>query len=198
MADGTRRGIEKIQLGDILSGGAEVTATQQFLSPDTVFDLSGIHVTGDHLVYREDGSRIPVRDHPGARALPASWNCFDSRQTLWCLTTTSRQIPCLNSKNEILTFADWEEIAADDDVSLQNWYAATWASLNRRGPIRKPTRACLQSEAAVSPDCKVEVHRCAGRIWIPAAEVQIGDRMVLSGTETTEVVGIVRLDVDEV
>lgn len=200
MEDGTRRRIEQVQIGDVLSDGAEVTATHQFLSADTVFDLYGIHVTGDHLVYRTDGTRCPVRDHPDARPLPASWNCLGaSRQTLWCLTTTSRKIPCLSAQNESIVFADWEEIEAGDEASLKKWYAGVWTSLNGRTPLRKPTRACLDSEAAVSPACMVEVQRWGTRsTWIRASEVRIGDRMVLSPMESTEVVGIVRLGLDEV
>ena len=200
MQEGSRKPIEQIRVGDVLSGGAKVSATHQFWSADTVFDLSGIHVTGDHLVHITNGKRIPVRDHPDARPLPASWNCLGSRrQTLWCLTTSTRTIPCLGSNNEILTFADWEEIDAGDEATLKKWYAGVWASLNGRAPLRKPTRACLDSEAAVSPACMIEIQRWGARsTWIRAAEVRIGDRMLLSPTESTEVVGIVQIDGDEV
>lgn len=197
MENGTRKLIERVQIGDVLSDGAEVTATHQFLSADTVFNLYGIHVTGDHLVYHGD-SRISVRDHPDAVPLPASWNCMGTRQTLWCLTTTTRKIPCLTDKNKIVVFADWEEIDAEDEESLKKWYAGVWASLNGRTPLRKPTRASLNSEAAISPACRVEVQRWTGSIWIRASEVRIGDRMILSPTESTEVVGIVHLDLEEV
>jgi hypothetical protein len=199
MENGVRKLIEQVRIGDVLSDGAEVTATHQFLSADTVFNLYGIHVTGDHLVYRADGTRGHVKDHPDAVPLPASWNCLGSRRTLWCLTTTSRKIPCLNSKNEVMVFADWEEIEAGDEASLQKWYAGVWTSLNGRVPLRKSTRACLDSEAAISPACRVEVQRWGTRsTWIRASEVRIGDRMILSPTETTEVIGIVHLGLDEV
>jgi hypothetical protein len=55
------------------------------------------------------------------------------------------------------------------------------------------------SEAAVSPACMVEVQRWGTRsMWIRASEVRIGDRMILSSTESTEVIGIVHLGRDEV
>ena len=88
---------------------------------------------------------------------------------------------------------------ANDDASLRAWYVETWASLNKsRTSLRRPTQASLNSESAISPDCMVEVQRWTGRLWIRASEVQIGDRMFISETDTTEVIGIVILDVEEV
>ena len=197
MQEGTRRPIEKIRIGDVLSGGAEVTATHEFWSADAVYDLSGIHVTGDHLVHTADGKRIPVSAHPDASLVVPC--CSKSKQSLWCLTTSTRTIPCLTASKEVLTFADWEEIDAEDDASLRAWYVATWAFLNkRRVSVRRPTQASLNSESGISPDCMLEVQRWGQCFWTTAADVHIGDRIVLSATETTEVIGIVELDVDEV
>jgi len=198
MQEGSRKPIEQIRVGDVLSGGAEVTATHRFVSADTVFDLKGVHVTGDHLVHTE-GTRIPVRDHPDAVPLTSCCRRRQMKQELWCLTTSTRTIPCLTAMNDILTFADWEEIDAEDETSLRAWYVQTWAFLNKsRTSLRRPTQASLNSESAISPDCMVEVQRWTGRIWIRAADVRIGDNMFVSETDTTEVIGIVELDVEEV
>ena len=114
-ADGTTKPIEAVRNGDVVAGGGVVTAVHYFRSNDTLYDLYGVQVTGDHLVVigDDDGQHscsqasshscsqasshyrlVPVRDHPDARPLADGW--FGSSRDLWCLTTTSRRIPVLS------------------------------------------------------------------------------------------------------
>jgi hypothetical protein len=151
LVDGTTtKPIEAVRNGDVVAGGGVVTAVHHFRSSDTLYDLRGVQVTGDHLVVMGDSSHYrlaPVREHPEARAVTDDW--LGRPRDLWCLTTSSRRIPVRsdsdsglghgsdsnsNSNSDTVWFADWEEIDEDDDASLAAWYSAVWRELNGPGP----------------------------------------------------------------
>jgi hypothetical protein len=199
MADGTHvKRIADIQVGDMLDGDTRVTAVHKFKSNDDIYNLYGIHVTGDHLVH--DPVLTAVRYHPAATREDATVSTWLSGGTdLWCLTTTKRTIPCLTEAGSTLTFADWEEIPEEDDAGRVAWYGAVWRHLNgSTGPIRPPTNRMLDSEAGFSPDCKIACRNWLGsRVWRRIMDVQIGDTVWINDTETTTVVGHVVLAGDQ-
>jgi len=194
LASGETRPIETVQIGDLLRDGGRVTAIHQFRSRDVFYNLDGIRVTGDHLI-ANPSKLIRVSDHPHATAERAF---FGGSQDMYCLTTTTRRIPCIGTAG-VLLFADWEEIAEDDRPALENWYQQVWTILN--GPDMRPfgvtaslTRrasdAVLESEAGLSPDCLIPCKDWLGRrCHKHLRDIRIGDTVYDSPTTTTTVVG---------
>ena len=189
LADGTSRPIESVRLGDKLSDGGYVTAVHTFRSYDTLYNLGGVYVTGDHLVMHSTG-RIHVSDHPAAvKQSDISWLAKE----LWCLTTTTRCIPCGS-----LMFADWEEIPETDMKGLQSWFRHVWLTLNGSIFKGRPVPHILDSEAGLSPDCLVQCADWLGRrITKPIRNVRIGDRVFDGPTSTTTVIGKVAIAGDQ-
>jgi hypothetical protein len=193
VSGGGTQPIETLKVGARLVDGSCVTAVHRFRGDDAIYSLRGIRVTGDHLVYLSTGRLIPVREHPEAvrQAIRTIEN------DLWCLTTESRRIPCLDCSGESMEFADWEEIAEDDAESLREWYAEVWRSLNGLKPMRPPSSLALSSEAAISPDCQLPVVDWFGVTWKRALDLRIGDYLQ-TGNSKTQIIGIVDMDGDSV
>jgi hypothetical protein len=198
---GTTKAIEEVGLGDVLEDGGRVTACHSFFTMDTVYDLYGVHVTGDHLVLSDKNTLIPVRDHRDATQIQTTvgqW--FQGGTELWCLTTSTRRIPCrgsLQGKESVL-FADWEEIAEDDEVALVAWHTDVWTTLNGSPPPAPPSDRVIDAEAGLSPDCRVACVNLWGRLeYKPLKEVTVGTRVFDTPTTTTTVVGKVRIAGDQ-
>lgn len=201
MHDGTTRPIDQIKIGDALGGGARVTATHRFRTADTVYDIDGIGVTGDHLVVNPSNLKelIPVHRHPDSKPIPVSWtNWMHGGRDLWCLTTTNRRIPCKGATTGAILFADWEEIPEGDDDKLAAWFRSVWTTLNGRESIaRKPMAHVLDAEAGLSPDCRVAIPNWLGGVtWRPIRDIRVGDRVFDETGRTTAVVGKVRIEGD--
>jgi hypothetical protein len=189
LKDGTCRPIEAVRLGDILLDGGRVTALHIFHSYEVIYDVSGVRVTGDHLVYHR-GEALYVRDHPAA----VSQNRTLSE--LCCLTTTTRRIPCKGSQDTIL-FGDWEEIPDTDTGGLRAWFGGVWRILNG-GVAGDPPAHVLDSEAGLSPDCLVQCVDWLGRrVMKPIRSIGIGDRVSDGPKTTTTVVGKVTIAGDQ-
>jgi len=185
LKSGETRNIHDIRIGDVLWDGGRVTATHRFRSSDTVYELAGIKVSGDHLIA---GRR--VCEHPDA--IPLVW----SFRHLWCLTTTTRTIPCKSYKGP-LVFADWEEIEADDTDSLRSWYDTVWRKLNGSDP-EPATENILESEAGLSPDTAIIcLNMWGSRILRPIRMIEVGDRVCDGPDSFTTVVGKVVIAGDQ-
>ena len=196
LQNGGQRSIETIRLGEQVRGGGYVTAIHKFHSTDPLYDLHGIHVTGDHLVVSAKGRLIPVRDHPDAIPLPSGFRFWlQGGHELWCLTTTGRRIPCKGVSQVV--FADWEEIPEEDEAALTAWYYSVWTELNGSAPSpsQAPTSRILDAEAGLSPDCLISCADSFGRLVNrPLKNVKIGDRIFDTPTTQTRVIGKVRLE----
>jgi hypothetical protein len=152
------------------------------------------------VVHPETPARlIPVRDHPAATQQDESIGTWWSGgNDLWCLTTTTRRIPCLTATGYEQHFADWEEIPEGDDAALQAWYTAVWTTLNPATPVRPPTARILDAEAGFSPDCQVACRDWRGvRVWRRIMDVRVGDTVYETPERTTTVVGVVTLAGDQ-
>jgi hypothetical protein len=173
-------------VGDILRDGGVVTAFHEFWSNDPVYDIHGIGVTGDHLIVDCD-RLIPVSEHRNAVRRPVSvWDRLQGGQRLWCLTTTTRRIPC----NVAATFADWEEIPEDDDVALAAWRLAVWRKLNKGEDVASPLPS--DDESGLTANTMVACRDWLGRqIYRRIADIRVGDRVCSSDGATTVVVGVV-------
>ena len=200
LQDGRTKPIEEIRLGDALAGGGTVTACHSFWTSDPLYDLSGIQVTGDHLVFSDDGSqRIPVRNHPAAIPIPVGWwQTIQGGTALWCLTTSNRVIPCVAATGATIRFADWEEIEEEDTPSLVKWHKAVWGFLNPGTQPEMTEPRILEAEAGLAPDCLVAVADWRGGLDYKAVrDIEIGDRVFDSPTTTTMVVGTVQIAGDQ-
>lgn len=182
MQTGISKPIEEVRVGDILRDGGVVTAFHEFWSDDPVYDIHGIGVTGDHLIVDCD-RLIPVSEHRNAVRRPDSWW---PGQRLWCLTTTTRRIPC----NVAATFADWEEIPEGDEAALNAWHSAVWHTLNKSEDVAPSLPS--EDESGLTADTLVVCRDWLGRrIHRRIADIRVGDRVCSSETETTAVVGVV-------
>ena len=83
MADGSKKKIKEIQLGDQTKGG-EVTGVFQFKASDEIHDYKGVVVAGSHYV-KEDGKFIMVQDSPISVKI-------DKIPVVYSLDTTGRRI----------------------------------------------------------------------------------------------------------
>jgi hypothetical protein len=195
------RTMNTLRVGDVLADGGRVTAVHKFHSIDTVYDLHGIQVTGDHLVtHPEEPARlIPVRDHPAAvRQDETLGTWWSAGRDLWCLTTTTRRIPCLTAQSAQLMFADWEEIPEEDEEGRVAWYTAVWRALNGSMTCRPPSAETLDAEAGLSPDCKVACRNWLGqRVWRRIMDIGVGDTVFDNQGNPTRVVGTVVLAGDQ-
>jgi len=188
--------ISEIKIGDILRDGGRVIATHLFHSRDSFYNLHGIRVTGDHLIADPENSarRIRVSDHPAA--VEEKW-CMIRNTDMWCLTTTTRRIPCMGNTG-ILLFADWEEIADGDIPALMHWYRLVWHSLNKGTTAPRPSDAALEAEAGLSPDCQIACKDWMGRRSIKRmSDVRVGDYVCDGPTTTTRVIGKVVIAGDQ-
>jgi hypothetical protein len=195
LKDGALKTISEIRMGDILRDGGRVTAIHRFHSRDAFYNLHGIRVTGDHLVADPDipTTRLRVEKHPEAIKEAVPW----LNREIWCLTTTTRCIPCSGS-NGVVVFADWEEIPERDTHSLRQWFYEVWDTLNGSRGIRSAKENVLASEAGLSPDCRVLCADWLGRsIEKPVREIRIGDRVWDSKGTITTVVGKVMIAGDQ-
>jgi hypothetical protein len=202
----TSQPIETIRVGDFLGDGGIVTAVHRFWSRDAVYDVSGVLVTGDHLIIdpANPSRLVPVRHlTPDIRPLSQTWDSwFRGGQELWCLTTTRRRIPVVTTAGNILQFADWEEIPAENTEALRDWHAEVWGLLNggQSGvAVDRPLAAVLRSDPALGANTMIPVRGGwlgAERIWKRIADVQIGDLVITSAAsneQTTRVVGKVQM-----
>ena len=83
MANGSKKKIKDIQLGDQTKGG-EVTGVFQFKASDEIHDYKGVTVAGSHYV-KEDGKFIMVQDSPISVKI-------DKIPVVYSLDTTDRRI----------------------------------------------------------------------------------------------------------
>ena len=198
---GTTVPIESIKVGDVLGDTGRVTAVHHFWSPDTLYNINGIRVTGDHLVTHPDHPRtlIPAREYPGALPLKqGTLEWMRGGRDLWCLTTSTRRIPVKGSTSTgIIMFADWEEIPDDDMAGQAAWFRSVWATLNNTTAPVMPS-AVLIGNAGISPDCLIACQGWAGGVtWKPIREVGLGDRVFDRTGHTTLVIGKVHMEGDQ-
>jgi hypothetical protein len=180
--------IKEIAIGTQLANGAgTVTGRMEFnVHTADMYELHGVKVTGSHIVYSDAGKPMFVYEHPAARKLPASV------VTLYSLTTSSRRIPVQSNKGTLM-FADWEELAADDD-QLKQWNTHVFQALNGRKPMVQ-TPSSYNSEAVFHPNTQVKM---ADHSYQPIQSIRPGDRVCGAAGQPTRVRGIVAMSTSEV
>ena len=156
------RPIREIRVGDLLEGGARVTATHRFQRAGPLYNLYGVHVSGSHLVWTPSGL-MPVSQSPDS--IPSTVPDTE----VYCLTTTDRKIPVIGLR--WIVFADWEEIP-ESDQALETWYKRVYEILNGSQPKSIPD---LSNEACFSPETLVTLE--TGQ-KVQAFTIKLGDRLI--------------------
>jgi hypothetical protein len=168
-ADGQAVPISQIGLGDILHGGATVTAVMEFESDvgsaNDFYTVDGIPVSGSHLLY-EGKTAVPVEKSKAARKSPLA-----EGKRIFCINTTDHRIPVQSpNTGNIHIFADWEEL--DDELSAQSeWNRQVFQTLNPGATWTMPTEAVLRSESAVCTNTRVRTPSGA----VEAGSIRPGD-----------------------
>ena len=116
MADGTKKEVEKIDLGDIVEVGGKVFATGKFLT-ENLHDYKGIKVSGSHMV-NENNKWIRVADSKYSKVVDSN------EHTVYVFGSENRRIVIDN-----ILFTDYfevyeqEKLIKDENDFFDNWHA---------------------------------------------------------------------------
>ena len=116
MADGTKKKVEKIDLGDIVEVGGKVFATGKFLTED-LHDYKGIKVSGSHMV-NENNKWIRVVDSKYSKPVD------NNEHTVYVFGSENRRIVVDN-----ILFTDYfevyeqEKLIENENDFFNNWHA---------------------------------------------------------------------------
>ena len=103
MLDGSKKPVEKVDLGDNVAVGGKVFAVGRFLNTE-LYDYKGIKVSGSHMV-NEDGTWLRVRDTKHGKSLGNDLN------TVYVFGSENRRILI----DDIL-FTDYFEVSEQDQL----------------------------------------------------------------------------------
>jgi hypothetical protein len=101
-----KKNINNIEIGDILKHGGTVTAIMKFSSDSqTLYNIKGTIVTGEHRIFHNKLGWIKVKEHP-ERILLSSYN----ESFVYCLGTDTKTFTIENNLGEKQVFSDWDDI----------------------------------------------------------------------------------------
>jgi hypothetical protein len=183
--------IKEIQIGDKLEDDSIVTMVMEVTSENVEwYEINGIWVSGDHRIQSETGEWWFVREDPRAhsRSMPSS-----PIERVYCLNTTTRQIPLRDRDGTLYYFRDWEEFDETDKEGHCLWNKYVLQLLN-------PNDTVYQNENHTDDEHSsqdiplvgggVEVNTTTG--WRPITEISIGDIIMNHDGTEQKVLGIVR------
>jgi hypothetical protein len=159
MADGSRRAMADLQLGDIVHGGGHIQGmyVMDGRAAD-MYSLDGVIVSGDHLVWNEvAGHYCAVAEHPAARRHAAG------PALVYCPLISNRSLRAGGN-----WFRDWEEI---EDASEGRWHSLIAGMLD--------SYAGLPASFSTGFTTAVNVFSEKFKGWIPIDCVNIGDRVLM-------------------
>lgn len=188
MHNNTIKEIKELQLGDTLAGGGVVEGLYSFNGSSTeMYDISGIHVSADHLIWY-DNSWITVNMYPFAKIISKKY-C-----RIYCPVISNRCIPVMSSCNTVTWFRDWEELSPNDSTGYSLYHSACNNILNHYNPISKyipVNNPVIASNITVLKYC--DNNRS---ILCPISEISIGD-FVYSDTikDYVHVLGVYRTNI---
>lgn len=100
--------ISNIKIGDKLMDGSTVTSVFQLANQyESMYEIKGIKVTGNHRIDDSNYGIIAVKDHPESKLIKDYWS-----PVLYSINTTSKRIPIKQFK-----FLDYDDMD-DMDVSM--------------------------------------------------------------------------------
>lgn len=182
--------ISKIELGDdILNPFTKevhgVTMIMEVVNKNVSwYELGGIFVSGDHRVRDETGRWVLVRED--VRAIPHD-SCDTHR--IYCLNTTSRQIPIEGTDKVLYLFRDWEELEEKDEEGHRIWREEVMKRLNPWEEVKKEDVEKEQEIPCLSGE--MEVNTVNG--WRSIKEMKVGDVILGRNGSIQSILGIVHM-----
>lgn len=178
--------IRMVQIDDRIVGEDKsehrITAVMKMTSKDVNwYHIDGIYVAGDHMIQKEDGNWIYVKDDPRAVKQHSSVSIYSP--FVYCLNTESHVIP-IHGKTEDFHFRDWEELEESDEEGHRLWRKSIDEMLNGVSEFDSES----QSIPLVGRD--TEVWSPMGPIRI--CELKVGDMIYDGRDQIQEVLGVVQ------
>jgi hypothetical protein len=112
LQDGSDVEIKSVKIGSILSDGSKVNAVMKLSSHNqSIYELGGMFITGNHSVYHEKMGWISVDTHPESLRIDP----YDFKDPfVYCINTNTKTI-----KLGKYTFSDWDDLDDDDFSHLK-------------------------------------------------------------------------------
>jgi hypothetical protein len=173
MADGGRRTVADLQLGDRVAGGGVVEGMYVMDGRGAdMRSLGGVAVSADHLVWNDaTAAYCAVADHPAAQPFAGP-----KPARVYCPLISNRNLHAGGH-----WFRDWEEIEPESEGA---WHSLIDRMLNVNAPV-----AALPARLSAGFTAAVEVYTPAGKQSI--RDVQIGDEVLIDYTKAyTRVRGV--------
>jgi hypothetical protein len=110
-----KKSIADIEVGDVLKYGEKITAIMKFSSQNQVlYNIDGIHVTGEHRIFHKQLGWIKVKEHPNRICV----NNFKDPY-VYCLGTDTKTFIVENNLGDKQVYSDWDDI---DEEVLKSLY----------------------------------------------------------------------------
>ena len=172
MADGSKKPIVAVTIGDLLADDSRVTSLYEFDGSTVPMVLiNGIHVSSNHYLAGPDGSLVQAGDYPGAAKAT-------SLTRIWCLGTSNNRIPVFSPViGQAMQFTDYEE--SEDPEVIAEVQAIAEKELNGTSSVVGPP----VSDYSLGIDPTVQVFM-RDRTWKPLTAVRIGDELMGGGVVT--------------
>lgn len=103
--------IEEVKTGHQMADGSKVTSVLKIAGTgEDMFELSGVYVTGKHLIFDETHGWTHVEKHPEATSSPHRNSTY-----VYCICTSSKVIR-ING----IVFGDWDDITAQQSANASD------------------------------------------------------------------------------
>jgi len=187
-----RKSVKEIRVGDELGDGSgRVTAVITMNGKNVqMYSLNGIIVSGTHLVKGTDGVWKSVSEDERAHKIDTK------TQFLYCFNTTSHTIPIVSSENQTIQFRDWEELEDGDATGHYTWNYLILKMLNKSSHYDSWKNSLKSYSNTPLMSSRYKIKTRGG--YKELSKIVVGDRVIDSCGEETDVLGVVKGEVDGV
>ena len=178
--NGEYTNIKDLKIGDILKGGGTVDGMYEFDATKThLYDISGIKVSGDHIVWDSDSKKWISVDCLNGAIMSEIMS-----ERVYCPTISNRLVPVRDNSGNTIWFRDWEEIDENDKEGYVKWDNMINEILNGKNEdIQKtPTEINAFGE-------EIKVIREYLEV-VPINQIKIGDKVLSRDNTYVKVTGI--------
>jgi hypothetical protein len=186
------KSVKDIQVGDELQNDIQITGVIIMTGKDIpLYNLSGVYVSGSHLVKGSDGIWKSVANDERATMTDKL------SDILYCFNTSNHNIP-INSPdtNELIIFRDWDELCDNDQHGNIGWLFMILENLNNGNlssnwwrTIRRPENLSL-----LSPNTKVKT--ASG--FVEVSNLTLMSKVVDRESNEQDILGLVSNNVESV
>lgn len=192
--DGTNqlKSVKDIQLGDTLSFHCGKINTILHLSGKNIdlYNISGINVSGSHLVQGENKEWMEVNQDKRAKKTDKK------SDIVYCFNTTSNKIPVCTMDNNVIYFRDWEEINNDDYMGQLMWNYLILHLLNKDEMNMEWKKDINRSSETPLIGKNTLIKTKNG--FVPIISIKMGDKVLNKENVENEVIGIIYGEVENV